>query len=377
MRSKLVCRFYNYYWKTVSIEESLNQVKILDLKITSEDELLGYVQEEINNHINIFEGFPYEIQIIPFKNSNKGAVIFKFDHVFSDGLGIVSAICCLSNNYDVNLFPPIMRTPKIPWYINIINYLMFPIYVPMVFYSLIMKNVNDTPLRKSKIPSGKSRLCVTKPYDIAIFTKPRKDLNVSFNDIILSIMSIAIKKFCGKPEFQKEFPNVTEIKSIIAVGRKRVPNSMEEVLLNNEATGISFELPLVNNINDAKRLSKIVQPKIRNLGYITACEIMAHLFIEFLPTDLYHFLNNKFSQSVDIIVSNVPGPNSTLYYGNSKLIMIAPIATTANIRSFLPMITYNNTVRFVYSVDVDSGIDEKEFIKYLGEAIDSIESKSN
>ena len=55
---------------------------------------MNYIQIEMNEEIDIFNELPYKFQIgqIGKEEEKKGILIFKFEHVMTDGLGLISDI---------------------------------------------------------------------------------------------------------------------------------------------------------------------------------------------------------------------------------------------------------------------------------------------
>src|SRR5690349_19943356 len=97
------------------------------------------MDDNINIHFDILEELPGKGKIIQCEN-NEGFFIFKFDHVLSDGLGVISTICCLAYNYDVTIFPPIMRKLKFQWYHQILDLLFFTVYGFKVVSSILFSS---------------------------------------------------------------------------------------------------------------------------------------------------------------------------------------------------------------------------------------------
>ena len=112
-RLKLTKIFFEYWWTEVDAAEAKNKMKIYP-RIKTEKELMEYVSKELNTPLDVMHELPYEFHIIPFgeEKDNKGNILFKYDHLLTDGLGLVSTICSCATNYDINNFPSIMRNIK-------------------------------------------------------------------------------------------------------------------------------------------------------------------------------------------------------------------------------------------------------------------------
>ena len=74
-----------------------------------------------------------------------------------------------------------------------------------------------------------------------------KEKKVSFNDILLCAFSVSMNKVLKKHE---EFKNYKNLIIDLPVGRKKPESQIELINLNNEASGIIVDLPLVESIED-------------------------------------------------------------------------------------------------------------------------------
>jgi len=113
MRCKVVYKFFNYYWQEFSLEECEKNILFSELKC--KDDLNEYLSNEINKRIDTLNDFPYLINIIKFTENNledncTGVIHFKFDHVLTDGLGVLTLLLFLSDDVKLEIFPRMLRT---------------------------------------------------------------------------------------------------------------------------------------------------------------------------------------------------------------------------------------------------------------------------
>ena len=372
-RMKLIYKFYGYFWKEVELEDAIKRIKIIENhNINSEGDMMNYLEDEVNSHIDIMKDLPYEFQLIKYKdNSGKGAMVVKLDHTFSDGLGIISATLFLADNFCEEIFPPIMRKgADLPWYQFLLNIITFPYYGPIVFYKLLFSYSPSTPLRISKKTCGKSNFILSKTFELNSFAEIRKRWKVSFNDIIMCVLSRAINRFVNKQEHNGLYKNLKEIKCAMPIGRKAVPLNSDMIKLNNEVNMIYYKLPLINDIEkDYKIVVKQTSKYLKNPCYSSAVVTLANLLAEFMPMRIISLCLDTYMDNVDLIISNVPGPMSPLYFAGSRLTKLIPITSNSRSRVFLPVLSYDKKFNLLLTIDSDSGIDKKEFMRIIEEEV--------
>jgi hypothetical protein len=68
---------------------------------------MEYASKQSSNIIDLNE-LPYFIEIAKFKDklssTSKGGIIFRFDHILSDGLGLVALMCTMADNLNQKYF---------------------------------------------------------------------------------------------------------------------------------------------------------------------------------------------------------------------------------------------------------------------------------
>jgi hypothetical protein len=373
LRQKIVYKFGNYYLKEIQdINEAYERIQIInDSNIKNDEDMHKYAQVELNNIIDTLKDLPYEIKIVRYAGGEGGAVLWKIDHVMSDGLGIVSTICALADNYDINVFPPMMRNYKYKWYIQVLDWLQFIYYGPQVVVKMFTKDPNPSPFRQNSIIGGESLIVFSKVHDLDKFAPLRKELKISFNDIVMCVISKAFNRVCQK--FGDKYKNRRDVRAFMPVGRKEVPRNISEVRLCNEISALYMPIPLIDDIKtEHKKVTKVLHSYIYNSGYTFATVIFFSLAVEFLPKRIEAFIGNFFAKNIDMTVSNVPGPIVPLFYSGFKCTNMTPMTTTLRQRAFAPVCSYNKQFRFAMSIDKESKIDNKEFLKMVDDEIENL-----
>lgn len=371
LRLTLTYTIFNYYWKEISVTKASKSVSIIENEIEDKD-INNYIEYELHQYINIRENLPYEIKIIKIKNKDKGIVLFKFDHILSDGLGIISLICSLDDNYEVELFPKIMKLNskyKLSYIDVIIHYLFFIIYGPYSLYIMFFQNAGKTPFKSSKSCEDKFTIGVGNEHSLTEFNKIRKDKNLSFNQAIMSIISNVCYDICND-EKEKDKSHIQFIKCIIPICRKSVPSSIHKVRLSNETNLINVNLPLIHLKNTevntlSSNLQRAMSNTYLNFSYLTWPSIISH----FVSFRVINFFSNFYFRNVDLIVSNIPGPTREIKFNGSQIESLFPIITPGKGVPFICVTSYNNKFIVTISISKKLSLDSTKIINKIDQKI--------
>lgn len=374
-RSKLIFKFFNYYWKEVDLEIALKRIKNFPTVYQSEEEFFEkYVKKELNSFINVFEELPFEISLVKF-GEKSGAIVLKIDHCMSDALGIISTVCCLSDNYNANIFPKIMQSRNIPWYkYYLLDIISFFYFAPIALKRTIFIKSPPTPIRTSKDNSGRSKFAVGKLFPMKKFDRIKQELGISFNDFMLSVISFSIKQFFNKIDSEN---NIKDVFIMIPIGTKGVPKSEKELKVKNQVNGVFLNLPLIDDIKkDAKKISKASQTAIRNSGFSTSLVRIGEVLNEFLPLQHVHRLGMNMAVNFDATISNLPGPVVPIYFNGCKVTQMCPIISSHNVSSFMPVITYDKHFRILYTITEELNYHPKELLDIIDNVLNKFEENN-
>ena len=353
LRYKLTYQLFDFYYKEVSdINEISNKVMIKE-KLDNEQELFNYISKEVNKQIDIFTEIPYEIHIMEV--ASKGVALIKYDHVLSDALGIVSALCMIADNFSVEMYPKLMRNAKEPkWYQLIYLYIVFPffyIYTNIVLYS---HKEAKNPFRAITKPiSSNTKMLLSKTFMLKDFEAYRKENKVSFNDIMMTAFSISIKSILqNKNKFIVDLP----------VGNTVIPKNINSVAITNHASGILLNLPLIDNVNQMKQITKCIRKSVKP-EILFSSSVGADLLSEWTTMSILEKYSYKFASTFDFLFTNVPGPSMKIVYGDSicEDMMIFPSCGYG--MPFVTVFSFNGQFKFVISYNENSEIDCVELLK--------------
>jgi hypothetical protein len=269
LRTRLVKFLGSYYWKEVDINQAIKRVRILDNIFTSKEDVINYARREIDNHIDILREIPYEFQIMNYNDG--GAILYKLDHAMSDGLGMVTFTLTQADNFDESFIPNILKQRNsIPFYykffLHIVEIFTFPYYAVKLLANHRIHESELNPFTRNCPPSGESVFDFTKQFDFNKIHKMNKKLNITFNDLMLGIISTAMNKYGEK----YKLPYKKQI-CAIPVGIKNIPKDASEVSFKNEILGAIAELKRISDpIKDSHLISEETKKTVKNSANTTA-----------------------------------------------------------------------------------------------------------
>ena len=309
--SRLVKKNMEYFWyEDPDIENACNKIIKLSPRLKNFEEALELTRKEINVHIDIFNDFPYELNMVPF-GEDEGICIFKYDHLLVDGLGIISSLCLAADNFSENTYPKVIK---------------------------MMKD----------------------------FEKYRKENKVSFNDIMLCSFSVAMKNVLKKYDEYKNYKNLI---IDLPVGRKKPADNIENAKVNNEASGIIVDLPLVDSVEDIDIIKKSIRKNFRP-EKIFSVGMTADILGNIFSWHIISYFAKLFTKRFDYMFTNVPGPAETLYYHGIEVSRMCSFPSSGGGLPYVIVLSYNNQFKIALNSNKNADCDIKELLKEYENALE-------
>lgn len=273
LNSKLVYFLGNYFWQqpklnedkslrykniskdnksnnnNIKFEERFNNVLVKEVRsLRNYHEALDYAHKQINIPLEL-DVNSFECHLINYTDSNErrnGAVVFKMDHALSDGMGVLSLLLCLADNFNLDLFPAKLK--KFPNFfkrmiITFVSFFQFILFGWKILYRLIINKSNNKLFTNDNRTGIANISKKTEEFDLNSIKKISKHFNITLNDAIITIISATLKKIS---------PDSKDISLVLPVGNTAMPKNLNEVnnILKNSASGVNTLISLVDlNIN--------------------------------------------------------------------------------------------------------------------------------
>jgi len=380
LRKRVVKKFNNYYWTEVPLEDAIKRVRIVEGQFNSKDDILNYSRKELDNHINIMEELPYEMQLIKYSNREGGALIFKSDHTMSDGLGMISLTLTLADSFSEDIIPNILKLGKnIPFYLKIVmeivDFFLFPYYAIRLLLNGKVNVSEENPFKRPNPPSGLSLCDFTQLYDFTKFHELNRKLNISFNDLMLAIVSAGIDRYCKSSESDKDYV-FSKLVCAIPIGIKSLAHSAKDVGLENDILGAITVLKRIKDpLSEYNKICEETKKTVKNTSNIKAWRYLQFIFNQFLPYFVQKGIAKTIGASVDIGVTSLPGPTGEICYCGSEVTEILPMMSLGFGKFIIIVGTYNNKLRFTACADKGLNIDLKHFTNSMDEVLAETISK--
>lgn len=366
--SRLIKKFMEYYWyEDPDIEKAYNSIIKLSPRLNNFEEALEFVKKELNIRIDIFNDYPYELNIVPY-GKNEGICIFKFDHLLTDGLGIVATLCLIADNFSEETYPKIiklMREPNI--FQKIYLYLVAPFYGLLYFIHFTLFKDRNCPFKANKKELDNDTIIVlSKKYKLKDFENFRKQNNVSFNDIMLASFSIAMNKIYKQND---EYKGVKDIVIDLPVGRKMPPNQLECLKVTNEASGIFCDIPLINSIDEIKKIKKQIRKNFK-IEYLFSLGLFADIFCNIFDWNFLSRANKNFTKRLDFMFTNVPGPAHQLCYYGMDVNELYTFPLAGGGLPYICILSYNGYFQFIVNSNKNADCNIKLLLDEYEKALD-------
>jgi len=205
----------------------------------------------------------------------------------------------------------------------------------------------------------------TKPFDLNKLKKITKIKGVSLNSMFWAVISSATNKLSKDYDYK-------HLISLIPIGIKNIPNSVDEVRLCNDPKLLVFKL---NRIADAdKQMNEIHEQIVGSidLSALLASDLVAVFLGELLPSSMLRYIFADSQTNLDVSLTNVPGPQTKLKYGKSDLEEIIPVVYGSNFNCFFTALTYNEKVRFTLVMRKELGINQNEYMDQIEREFDNL-----
>jgi NRPS condensation-like uncharacterized protein len=358
--SRLVKKYMEYYWyEDPDLEKACDRIIKLSPRLKNFDEALELISREINNHIDIFNDYPYELNMVPF-GKDEGICLFKYDHLLVDGLGIIASLCLAADNFSENTYPKIIKMMKEANFLQTLYlYLVAPFYGLLTLFQFITYGERKCPFKANKKPLSDDTIFVlSKNYFLKDFEKYRKENKVSFNDIMLCSFSVAMKNVLKKYDEYKDYKNLI---IDLPVGRKKPEDKIELININNEASGIIVDLPLVESVEDIDIIKKSIRKNFRP-EKIFAVGMTADILGNIFSWHIISYFAKLFTKRFDYMFTNVPGPAEKLYYYGIEVSDMYSFPTAGGGLPYVIILSYNNQFKIALNANKNADCDIKELL---------------
>lgn len=361
---RLVYRFFNFYWQRSS--ESNQEILRKRLQIHSpmtSNELDQFISDQVQCDLDIFDT-PIEIHLVPkAEDQSRGCLFIKSDHCFTDGMGIFSLLACVSDKYNVNMFPKIMQVRSTGFLSELIDFILFLLFGLIVVVYLLVTTQSKVKFNK-KPRSKETQVIRTVVHELAPIKKKSKDMKVSINELILSALVSSIKSM---------YPEEKRLTLMLPFSMTPLPKSTDQIKMANYVSGIVKDITLIDDPKkDFKSFQKDYERLIKQAPIVKILNWGVHIFSLVLPFNLYKTLSMGVTKEIDFCCSSVPTTSEPLYYGKTNSVTAAGISSTGYLSFLYTVVTHIDKVSITGMVDKNIGLDSSKFNECFNSTLKSL-----
>ena len=285
---------------------------------------------------------PWQFLVVPILEEDCFGLILRVHHSVADGVALTRVF--VKNLYDVPPSAPEPKkfTTKQRFYMWCKAIIVGPFIVLTKFFSRA---------DKSKIHGqelcGKKVVAWSKNVDLSLVKQVKNVAGSTVNDVMVSCLAGALHDYLTG----QENCNAAKLEDMWASVPVDIRASSKSVKLKNKFALVFLRLPIVaknavDRLLATKQRMDIIKTSAEPL--VTAVTVQ---ILMMLPEWASKPLIDFFSRKMSCVLSNVPGPQQTLYLGGQKIVQgIFWVPQRANIGVGLSIFSYGGGIRVgVYS----------------------------
>ena len=280
---------------------------------------------------------PWQFLVVPILEENCFGLIIRVHHSVADGVALTRVF--VKNLYDV---PPQGAEPKkfstkqrvYMWCKAI---LVGPFMAVTKFFSK-----SDRSCIHGQELCGKKVVAWSKNVDLSLVKQVKNVAGTTVNDVMVSCLAGALHDYLKG----RDSCDVAKLDDMWASVPVDIRASTNSVKLKNKFALVFLRLPIVaknavDRLLATKQRMDIIKTSAEPLVTATTVQILMML-PEFISRSLIDF----FSRKMSCVLSNVPGPQQTLYLGGQKIVEgIFFVPQRANIGVGLSIFSYGGGIR--------------------------------
>ena len=365
LNSRLHYLLGNYFWAKLPItDERLTRIIKIIENVKDYDEAIEYCQQHINIPLDL-NTTSFECHILKYTSSeykNCGAMIFKIDHSVADGLNILSLLLCLADNFSLDIFPKSFNKKSM----KIIDYIKTAfdfVLMGWYYFFILLLNKSNNKIFTTNDRTGVTVMGKPQAFQLDNIKTISKKLGITINDLIVSIISITIRKMTK---------TIDDICIMIPIGNSKAPKKLEDVKLHNTTLGIVTPIPLINHIEEHKKISNVMRKMLGKKFIAEMSFYLSYALSELLPFFIMLKIGYKIYQPIDAAITNVPGPTETIYYNGCKVKSLLPFSSIGMNKIFIVVFSYCNSISITPNFDKIQNLSVDKFNEILNEEVEKL-----
>ena len=280
---------------------------------------------------------PWQLIAVPIVQDDYFGLVLRVHHSVADGVSLTRVF--VRNLYDV---PPLTPEPK-KFSTKQRFYMWCKALVvgPFIALTKFFSRADASKIHGQEL-CGKKVVAWSKNVDLSLVKQVKNVAGTTVNDVMVSCVAGALHDYLK----QEQNCDVAKLEDMWALVPVDIRTSSKSVKLKNKFALVFLRLPIVAK-NAVERLFETKQRmdtiKTSAEPLVTAVTVQMMML---LPDRFSKPLIDFFSRKTSCVLSNVPGPQQTLYLGGQKIVQgIFWVPQRANIGVGLSIFSYGGGIR--------------------------------
>lgn len=358
-----------YCWNTTQIAklslEDRAQIYLKRIKEISmnESDLEPFLEREANKPLDVFDT-PIEVFLITLIDSdNEGILYTKADHCFSDGLGFISLMGFLDDDFSIEKYPSILRRemPFLKYLIgNAIDFILGLLigFIEAGYTATTIKSLYFV----KPILSKKGKISNVGKLSLTALKKISKRMNLTINEICIGAIFSALKELD---------PSKDKISIFIPMGFTTLSKTIDDVQLTNSASGFMGVVRLIDDIvKDKEILKKDIRGLVTKLYKTRGFQLTASFFFGLLNTRIVKALMKP--ADLDCVITNVPGQEKEIKIGGCSVTESYGVIIPSIYKCFVNIRSYNGNLTVGIGMDDNQELTAKALSERISEKLQKL-----
>ena len=285
---------------------------------------------------------PWQFLVVPILEENCFGLLIRVHHSVADGVALTRVF--VKNLYDV---PPQGAEPKkFSTKQRVYTWCKAILVGPFMAVTKFFSKSDHSSIHGQEL-CGKKVVAWSKNVDLSLVKQVKNVAGTTVNDVMVSCLAGALHDYLKG----RDSCDVAKLDDMWASVPVDIRASTNSVKLKNKFALVFLRLPIVaknavDRLLATKQRMDVIKTSAEPLVTATTVQILMML-PEFISRSLIDFFSSKMS----CVLSNVPGPQQTLYLGGQKIVEgIFFVPQRANIGVGLSIFSYGGGIRVgVYS----------------------------
>lgn len=280
---------------------------------------------------------PWQFLVVPILEENCFGLLIRVHHSVADGVALTRVF--VKNLYDV---PPLGAEPKkFSTKQRVYMWCKAILVGPFMAVTKFFSKSDRSSIHGQEL-CGKKVVAWSKNVDLSLVKQVKNVAGTTVNDVMVSCLAGALHDYLKG----RDSSDVAKLDDMWASVPVDIRASTHSVKLKNKFALVFLRLPIVaknavDRLLATKQRMDIIKTSAEPLVTATTVQILMML-PEFISRSLIDF----FSRKMSCVLSNVPGPQQTLYLGGQKIVEgIFFVPQRANIGVGLSIFSYGGGIR--------------------------------